>query len=191
MLLTSEINEIRERSIDEEAFFVVLGNKDLWLHIKSFMFPGQKSSSIDDYKNGDLAASQGYLSLIKLRENLLFSVNAINYAAENGHLETVQWLHYNRIEEFVGAVKLCCTENVMDLAAKNGHLDTVQWLHINRTEGSVGARAKLCCTENAMNLAAKNGHLDTVQWLHTNRTEGCTKKAIDGAAEKGHLEIVQ
>ncbi len=48
MLLTSDTSKTIERLIDEEAFFEVLGNKDLWLHIKSFMFPGLKSSSIDE-----------------------------------------------------------------------------------------------------------------------------------------------
>ncbi len=42
------ISKATERPIDEEAFFAVLGNKDLWLHIKSFMFPGRKSSLIDE-----------------------------------------------------------------------------------------------------------------------------------------------
>ncbi|CAN0275436.1 unnamed protein product, partial [Hapterophycus canaliculatus] len=29
------------------------------------------------------------------------------------------------------------------------------------------------------------------QWLHDNRTEGCTEKAMDGAAANGHLEMVK
>jgi hypothetical protein len=37
----------------------------------------------------------------------------MNSAAENGHLEVVQWLHENRSEG--------CTEDAMDFAARNGH----------------------------------------------------------------------
>lgn len=33
--------------------------------------------------------------------------------------------------------------------------------------------------------------LCSCQWLHENRIEGCTEKALDGAASAGHLEIVQ
>ncbi len=65
-----------------------------------------------------MAASQGYLSLIKLRKGLLFSVNAMDYAAENGHLEIVQWLHINRTKG--------CTKNAIDEAARNGYSKIVQ-----------------------------------------------------------------
>ncbi|OWZ14945.1 hypothetical protein PHMEG_00011494 [Phytophthora megakarya] len=30
-----------------------------------------------------------------------------------------------------------------------------------------------------------------IKWLHTNRTEGCTRKAMSGAAAQGHLEVFQ
>jgi len=30
-----------------------------------------------------------------------------------------------------------------------------------------------------------------VQWLHENRSEGCSKRAIDWAAENGQLEVIQ
>ena len=30
-----------------------------------------------------------------------------------------------------------------------------------------------------------------LQWLHEYRTEGCTEKAMDGAALEGHLEVVK
>src|SRR6476620_4102468 len=71
------------------------------------------------------------------------------WAAENGHLDIVKFLHINRAEG--------CTKDAMDYAARKGHLDVVKFLHINRTEG---------CTEWAMNCAAKGGHLDIVKYLH-------------------------
>jgi hypothetical protein len=37
--------------------------------------------------------------------------------------------------------------------------------------------------------AAANGHLEVIEWLHENRSEGCTKRAMDWAAEYGHLEV--
>ena len=50
---------------------------------------------------------------------------AMNWAAENGHLPVVQWLHANRQEG--------CTTLAINWAAKNGHLDIVQWLKENVT----------------------------------------------------------
>jgi ankyrin repeat protein len=139
---------------NEEAFFVVLADKNLWTLIKSFMFPKQKSCVMDDYTNGDIAAMHGYIALILHdvgKNKLKFTKNAMDYAAGNGHLEVVKWLHTNRTEG--------CTKNAMDWAARNGHLEVVKWLHTNKTEGY---------TKNAMDWAARNGHLEVVKWLNQN-----------------------
>ncbi|TYZ63346.1 hypothetical protein PybrP1_012885 [[Pythium] brassicae (nom. inval.)] len=99
---------------------------------------------------------------------------AMDSAAEFGHLGIVQWLHAHRSEG--------CTTDAMDLAASNGHLDVVRWLHENRDAG---------CTTNAMDFAAQNGHLHVIQWLHAHRREGCTRAAMDNAATGGHLSVIQ
>lgn len=99
---------------------------------------------------------------------------AMDSAAEFGHLHIVQWLHENRKEG--------CTTDAMDMAACNGHLRIVQWLHEHRTEG---------CTTNAMDFAAQNGHLHVLKWLHEHRKEGATHYAMDNAATNGHLEVIR
>ena len=98
----------------------------------------------------------------------------MNYAARNGHLEIVKWLHENRKEG--------CTKDAMNMAAEKGHLKVIKWLHKNRQEG---------CTSDAMNLAAEEGHLRVIKWLHKNKKEGCTKYAIHWAIRNGHLEIAK
>ena len=103
-----------------------------------------------------------------------FATDAIDYAAEEGHLEVVKWLHYNRSEGF--------TVNAMDQAAGRGYLEVVKWLHYNRSEG---------CTYFAMDQAAYKGHLEVIKWLHDNRSEGCSDIAINYAALRGHLEVVK
>jgi hypothetical protein len=89
------------------------------------------------------------------------SIDAINGAAENGHLEMVEWIH-----TFLNAD---CTTLAMDSAAANGHLGVVVWLHENRNEG---------CTQQAMNKALLNNHYDVVLWLLKNRTECKVDEAI-------------
>ncbi|KAF0690287.1 Aste57867_18313 [Aphanomyces stellatus] len=49
----------------------------------------------------------------------------------------------------------------------------------------------LRCTTFAMDAAAAKGHLAIVQFLHTNRREGCSVEAMDLAATYGHLDVVQ
>ncbi len=124
--------------------------------------------------NGTIAAEIGYLDGIVYNTNLTFTRAAMNYAAMNGHLHMVKFLHENREEG--------CSTWAMDWAAMNGHLEVIKWLHENREEG---------CTTLAMNWAASNGHLHVVEWLHENREEGCTRWAVEWAACNGHLDIVK
>ncbi len=66
------------------------------------------------------------------------TTDAMDWAAEYGHLDVVRYLHEKRQEG--------CTTDAMDWAAGNGHLDVIKWLHENRHEG---------CTTKAMNWASR------------------------------------
>lgn len=111
---------------------------------------------------------------------LLFSLKpvietelAMQVAAENGHLEMVQYLHSHNVT---------CTAQAMDHAAANNHMEVVQWFHENRSEG---------CSTTAMDLAAAHGYLGMVRWLYQNRSEGCTSFAMETAAQRGHFGMIQ
>ncbi|CAM9941389.1 unnamed protein product, partial [Ectocarpus sp. 12 AP-2014] len=75
-------------------------------------------------------------------------------AAENGSLEVVKWLHYNRQEG--------CTGDAIFLAAKTGHADVVQWLLRHRTERCPANR-------NIMDWVANHGNLKVLKVLHEAR----------------------
>lgn len=102
-----------------EEFYLALSSLDVWLELKKHMFRNKKSSNAYNYRSGDAAASNGYLSLIKYSKKLNFTYLAINYAATNGHLEIVKSLHENGIEG--------CADCASDDAAKNGHFAIVKW----------------------------------------------------------------
>lgn len=134
-------------------------------------------------KDGDSIVAAGWLGMLCLVESRLeFSPFVMDYAAENGHLEVIKWMHLNRTE---GSSALAILK-----AAVNGHLEVLKWLHLNRRGEGEGELEGICRTE-AMNLSAENGHLEVVKWLHTNRTEGCTTYAMDWGAANGHLEVVK
>lgn len=57
---------------------------------------------------------------------VLCTTDAMDWAAGNGHLDVVHWLHENRSEG--------STTAALDMAAERGHLPTVFWLQLNRTE---------------------------------------------------------
>jgi hypothetical protein len=106
---------------------------------------------IDSYKSLSfeklLTIEDDNLKNLKL-EKFDSRIHTWKWAAVNGYLQVIEFLHKNRIEG--------CTKDVMNMAAINGHLDVIQWLHENRSEG---------CTKEAMNMAAGNGHLEVVRFL--------------------------
>ena len=119
-------------------------------------------------------------------------------AAENGRLETLQWLNANGCP---------WNEETCISAAENGHLEILKW-----------ARANGCpWDERTCDLAAENGHLEILQWAHANGCpwdeETCARAALNGyheilkwarangcpwdevtcavAAGNGHLEVLK
>lgn len=139
----------------------------------------------------------------------------VRVAAGRGHIDTVRWLHELRAPvdggDLLGndhklldhqALEIAITRSNFDVAkflveqgykldpmqsgrfalsARYGDLEVLHWLHgLGFTRGRSGWIE-----------AASEGHLELVKWLHEHRTEGCTTRAMDGAAAKGSLEVVQ
>lgn len=145
-------------------------------------------------------AAAGNLEILRRIYLYCISHALLLFLHTEGHLEAVQYLS-NREG---------CTTDAMDNAASNGHLNVVQWLNENRHEG---------CTSRAMDDAAGNGRLDILQYLtemhvHNNRnvltspdanvdtldirnittvsgTPVITSRAIDLAAEHGHIDVLK
>ncbi|TMW61215.1 hypothetical protein Poli38472_013678 [Pythium oligandrum] len=164
--------------------------KDKWLldaALKSYkleivqwvygVYDGKKPSVVR-WKALNEIASKGALELLQWAlatfEDTQLTTDAMDGAAANGHLMTLEYLHWERSEG--------CTTLAMDKAAGNGHLAVVEFLHTQRMEG---------CTVSAMNDAAVNGHLHVVKYLHEHCSEGCTTKAMNGAAANGHFDVVR
>ena len=72
--------------------------------------------------NIDIFARYGHLSLIILYNtpNVICTTNAMNWASENGYLDVVKFLHFNRTEG--------CTKWAMNWAAQNGHNNIIDYL---------------------------------------------------------------
>ncbi|KAK1933657.1 putative ankyrin repeat protein [Phytophthora citrophthora] len=127
----------------------------------------------------------------------------IDYAAEGGSLDMVQWLldqHRDVGKQwalknaaargYLEIVQLLVNEGIVYLdgeafcdAASNGHLSVVQWLRENNLGWSLAYKA--------MDLAASNGHLEIGQYLHSHCGATCTHRTMRGAATNGHLQIVE
>ncbi|OQR88738.1 hypothetical protein THRCLA_22804 [Thraustotheca clavata] len=101
---------------------------------------------------------------------------AMDYAAENGHLNVVRFLHENRSED---AQLMRWTW----LLKRESHFwDVVKYLVYIRTD---------ICTTMILAIAAEYGHLDVVRYLDEKHSIGFGYYAIDKAAMNGHLEIIQ
>lgn len=151
------------------------GNLEIlkWLYTES-LNPGKMRQFLSNIPGiSTMLSALSALSALPSNPHLL-NTNSMDWAAKNGHLDIVKWLHENSTEG--------CTKRAMDMAAEEGHLHIVKWLHKNRTEG---------CTTAAMDAAATHGHLYILEWLYRNRTEGCTTWAMSGAAKNGHIDVIK
>ncbi|OQS05116.1 hypothetical protein THRCLA_02701 [Thraustotheca clavata] len=108
------------------------------------------------------------------KEPEMFDFSAIDFAAREGHLNMVKYLHECQ--------SIGCTVRAMDFASRNGHYDMVKWLHENRSEG---------CSSNAINAAYDNGHMDIVEFLEGNRDQHLSVKYLANAALQGDFELVE
>ncbi|ETO64403.1 hypothetical protein F444_18072 [Phytophthora nicotianae P1976] len=78
---------------------------------------------------------------------------AMDRAAQGGHLGIVQWMHHTRNE---GCSTAGCTQDAADHAAGSGHLDVVQFLYANRTEGGTAIAAV---------LTEERGMFEVLRWF--------------------------
>jgi len=74
----------------------------------------------------------------------------INWAAENGQIETIKYLESKGYKG---------DENAINNAALNGHIETIKYLESKRYRG----------TWMAINYAAENGHIETIKYLESKR----------------------
>lgn len=107
------------------------------------------------------------------------SNQVIVYAAMNGQLDIVKYLHEN------GADIEKDDNNALEMAARNGHLDVVKYLHEN------GADVDKC---SALEVAATHNHMDVVKYLYENGAsikEHCSGMTSLILAERGELEALK
>lgn len=192
----------------EEAFFHVMSCSDYWAEFRKWMFPKNvKRANYYAYRNGDAAAHHAYYALIRERGYLMtFTDDAMCGAATSGDLRIVKFLsdckririnasHVVRAvsEEHYGVAFYMYERLRYDDVRTNPSI--VDWA----AERGYAAFLKYLThhhvaeegTVRAMDEAAERGHLETVMVLHEFRREGCTVKAMDRAAKRGHFDVVR
>jgi len=124
----------------------------------------------------DAAAYQGNLEMVKycVANECPIDVRACAFAAQNGHLEVLKYLH----EEAEAAWDL----RTATWAAENGHLHILEYL-VERKYDQFD--------EYACGLAAENGHLDCLKYLHETAKVPWYEYALEGAHENNQTECVQ
>lgn len=99
---------------------------------------------------------------------------AVDFAADQGFLDVVQFVVENWIKE-----KSC---RAINSAAVYGHLDVVKYL----IESKIHLEAP-----RVIDCAVGGGHFDIVKYLHELRLRRrCTVRTMNNAAANGYLEIV-
>jgi ankyrin repeat protein len=124
--------------------------------------------------------------VISILKNYILDTRAVNkcfiYAAENGYLEVVKYLHDDIKDISVNTSGY----NAVKWASYYGHLEVVKYLHQNG--------ADITAENNfAVRLAAYRGHLEVVKYLHQNGANIIDRNnyTIRWAAGNGHLKVVK
>jgi len=122
------------------------------------------------------AARQGNLEMVKycVANDCPIGTGACAYAAENGHLACLKYLH----EE----VKAPWNSNTASFAAHNGHLHILEYL----VERKYDQYNTWVCK-----FAAMNGHLNCLKYLHETAKAPWDDGSVFYAHEKNHPECVQ
>ena len=124
----------------------------------------------------DVAAKQGNLEMVKycFPNQCIVNISVCAYAAENGHLECLKYLH----EE----VQVPWNSDTAARAAKNGHLHILEYL--------VERKYDRWLVESCRN-AAENGHLDCLKFLHETAKAPWDMWAVKYAHQHNHSECLQ
>lgn len=123
---------------------------------------------------------------IKLRDKIISKnfiiLPNINFAIENGHLETIKYLFEHRcldMRKYVSESWIQPTYNGINLASRNGHFEVIKYLF------EIGIQP----TYYAIEWGSENGHLEIIEYLLKKGIKA-TYNAIILAGKNGHLEIV-
>ena len=129
-----------------------------------------------DSRTINMAASQGNLEMVKycVANECPITVWACAFAAKNGHLECLKYLH----EE----AKAPWDWRSAAWAAEYGHLHILEYL-VERKFDKYDAWACM--------LAARNGHLDCLKYLHETAKAPWNARAVREAHENNQTECVQ
>ncbi|EGG25065.1 hypothetical protein DFA_03311 [Cavenderia fasciculata] len=135
----------------------------------------------------DMACEHGKLGILHfLHENypqLQCTDRAFELAANNSHLDIIEFLLYNRTEKY--------TARALVNASRTKCVDVARLLLEMRGERLVGHTEEQLIERNLVDLSVTSGSLEMVQlyFKHFGR-RGLTTRALDNSAELGFLDIV-
>lgn len=122
-----------------------------------------------------LAATEGLLEMVQflVQNGCMVHPNAIQFAAGNGHMPIVEWLHFSQGSGLHAGV--------MQAAVEKGLLPMAIWLH---------ERGCIMEMEDLMTSAAWSGHVEILQWLVKEHDGVITQRVMGTAVRFGELEVV-
>jgi hypothetical protein len=123
---------------------------------------------------------QNIIALLKELKHMIlienFKITVAN-AAENGHINILNWFHKSRYE-------FKYSEYAINYAARNCHINVLEWFHNSKYEFKY--------SEAAVDWASENGHINVLEWFHNSQYEfKYSKDAINWASENGHINVLE
>ncbi|CAM9167820.1 unnamed protein product [Scytosiphon promiscuus] len=148
------------------------------------------------YKDGDVAAAQGHLSLLRLRRSLCDrtkgvahvdqSIGSSNCGGESGVGDGGCYSRYGSFESQGGGEGNGTNQEQQESKTLPRMGEEVEVKGHGEREGGALLVEDMNFSHRAVDWAAAQGHLEVVRWLLETRDEGCTVSAVDGACWNGH-----
>ena len=129
---------------------------------------------LKNYFSSTLAAEDGHLDILEWlseKKGILPDKWGANRAAANEHIEVLEWLEKREILP---------NEEAAIYAAESGHLKVLEWLE----------KREILPDKNGANDAVENGHINVLEWLKKRRIFPDGQR-VNRAARDGHLDILE
>lgn len=176
----------------EEAFFVVLNNNDIWIHLKRWIryyFDDKRTANITDYVSGDSAVYYNYRNLLTHNKSLVFTDFSKEYVIGQHNIELIKFLHFNKKVVF-DTIDITTAILALDFEIVKFFMDFIE--HDSTT--TIAEIFAIKYKKHMMDFLCRSGHLQSVKYFHflINDTDiDFTENAMTYAGRNGHLDIVK
>ncbi|EFA84826.1 hypothetical protein PPL_01819 [Heterostelium album PN500] len=162
--------------------------KNNHLHVLQWLFENRaegcsKKALINALSNNNIEVSKWLHANCTTHSEVM----EVHEVIKNDHLEAFQFLHAIRLTK-----NLDIDNKDLQLVCRWGSIRILKYIHSYYKDNQHNQSSNnTVFTSNLIDIAAEEGWIEVVRFLLDNRTEGFNQQALNNAAFKGHLSVLQ